>query len=239
MSRSCRGSRSPTSAQASPGWRRSTSPPTSWTSSPTATRSWRRSASLRGAATPSAWRPCERQGSTTRPSAGPARTRCCRPGCERAATASARHQACATSSRSRPIRTPCSSSSATQSSSGGSRPTSWSRTAGPSPGSPARRRARIARAAQPCGRSSSWDAPPGWAWVSPLRRGGAPGRQPASSWRSVRQVRALLPYLRHLRFGPVDIAALGALQPALDVAYSAGFVKGLTRVARRGEGTIS
>ena len=48
-----------------------------------------------------------------------------------------------------------------------------------------------------------------------------------------------LPYLRHLRFGPVNIAALGALQPALDVAYSAGFVKGLTRVARRGEGAIS
>lgn len=48
-----------------------------------------------------------------------------------------------------------------------------------------------------------------------------------------------MPYLRHLRFGPGDVAALATLQPALDVAYSAGFVKGLARVARRGEGAIS
>jgi glycosyltransferase involved in cell wall biosynthesis len=40
-------------------------------------------------------------------------------------------------------------------------------------------------------------------------------------------------YVRQLHFEPQDIAALAALQPALDVAYTAGFIEGLWR-ARRG-----
>lgn len=46
-------------------------------------------------------------------------------------------------------------------------------------------------------------------------------------------------YLRHLRFGAGDAAALAALQPPLDVAYSAGFAKGLVRLLRPGERTVS
>ncbi len=46
-------------------------------------------------------------------------------------------------------------------------------------------------------------------------------------------------YVRHLRFGARDVAALAALQPALDLAYSAGIAKGLLQLARPGERSIS
>lgn len=46
------------------------------------------------------------------------------------------------------------------------------------------------------------------------------------------------PYLRHLRFGATDVAALGALQPALDIAYATGIAKGLIRLADRREGAV-
>ena len=46
-------------------------------------------------------------------------------------------------------------------------------------------------------------------------------------------------YVRQLEFDIHDITALAALQPALDVAYAAGFVKGLWRVARSRTHTIS
>lgn len=46
------------------------------------------------------------------------------------------------------------------------------------------------------------------------------------------------PYVRHLRFGPGDVAALAALQPALDVAYTAGLASGLLRLARRRGDTV-
>jgi GT2 family glycosyltransferase len=46
-------------------------------------------------------------------------------------------------------------------------------------------------------------------------------------------------YVEHLRFGPGDLAALAALQPALDVAYSMGIAKGLLQLAKPGERSIS
>ncbi len=46
-------------------------------------------------------------------------------------------------------------------------------------------------------------------------------------------------YVRHLRFDARDMAALAALQPALDVAYSAGITKGLLQLAKPGERSIS
>lgn len=46
-------------------------------------------------------------------------------------------------------------------------------------------------------------------------------------------------YVRHLRFGRGDLAALAALQPALDMSYAAGFLKGLTLLVRRGDRTIA
>jgi GT2 family glycosyltransferase len=48
-----------------------------------------------------------------------------------------------------------------------------------------------------------------------------------------------LRYVRHLKFDSRDVAALAALQPALDVAYATGLVKGLWQLAGRGERTIS
>ena len=46
-------------------------------------------------------------------------------------------------------------------------------------------------------------------------------------------------YVRHLQFDARDLAALAALQPALDVAYSAGITKGLLQLAKPGERSIS
>ncbi len=46
-------------------------------------------------------------------------------------------------------------------------------------------------------------------------------------------------YVRHLRFGRGDLAALAAIQPALDLSYAAGFLKGLTLLVRRGDRTIA
>jgi GT2 family glycosyltransferase len=46
-------------------------------------------------------------------------------------------------------------------------------------------------------------------------------------------------YVRDLRFGPGDLVALAALQPALDLSYAAGFLKGLTLLVRRGDRTIA
>ena len=46
-------------------------------------------------------------------------------------------------------------------------------------------------------------------------------------------------YVRHLRFGRGDVAALAAIQPALDLSYAAGFLKGLTLLVRRGDRTIA
>jgi GT2 family glycosyltransferase len=48
-----------------------------------------------------------------------------------------------------------------------------------------------------------------------------------------------LRYVRDLKFGARDVAALAALQPALDLAYAAGFVRGLCHVLEGGEPTIS
>lgn len=48
-----------------------------------------------------------------------------------------------------------------------------------------------------------------------------------------------LPYVRHLRFGARDMVALAALQPALDLAYASGLLKGVLHLGRRGERTIS
>ena len=48
-----------------------------------------------------------------------------------------------------------------------------------------------------------------------------------------------LRYVRHLKFEARDIAALAALQPALDVAYATGILKGLWQLFRPGERTIS
>jgi GT2 family glycosyltransferase len=47
-----------------------------------------------------------------------------------------------------------------------------------------------------------------------------------------------MPYVRRLSFNRHDVAALAALQPALDMAYAAGFVKGVW-VLVRGDRTIS
>jgi GT2 family glycosyltransferase len=46
-------------------------------------------------------------------------------------------------------------------------------------------------------------------------------------------------YVRHLGFGRGDLAALAALQPALDLSYAAGFLKGLALLVRRGDRTIA
>lgn len=46
-------------------------------------------------------------------------------------------------------------------------------------------------------------------------------------------------YVRHLRFEPADLAALAALQPALDVAYATGIAKGLVQLATPGEHSIT
>jgi GT2 family glycosyltransferase len=46
------------------------------------------------------------------------------------------------------------------------------------------------------------------------------------------------PYVRHLRFDAGDVAALLALQPALDVAYSSGLARGLIRLAARRGDTV-
>ena len=48
-----------------------------------------------------------------------------------------------------------------------------------------------------------------------------------------------LRYVRQLKFETRDVAALTALQPALDVAYATGVLKGLWHVLRPGERTIS
>jgi GT2 family glycosyltransferase len=48
-----------------------------------------------------------------------------------------------------------------------------------------------------------------------------------------------LRYIRKLRFGAGDVAALAALQPALDISYAAGVVKGLWRVRRGGSDQIN
>jgi hypothetical protein len=48
-----------------------------------------------------------------------------------------------------------------------------------------------------------------------------------------------MPYVRRLDFERRDVAALAALQPALDLAYAAGLVKGVWGLARPGERTIS
>lgn len=45
-------------------------------------------------------------------------------------------------------------------------------------------------------------------------------------------------YVRHLKFEAGDTAALVALQPLLDVAYTTGFVKGLVGLARRGARSV-
>jgi GT2 family glycosyltransferase len=46
-------------------------------------------------------------------------------------------------------------------------------------------------------------------------------------------------YVRHLRFEPRDVAALAALQPLLDMAYSTGIAKGLLQLAKPGERGIA
>jgi glycosyltransferase involved in cell wall biosynthesis len=46
-------------------------------------------------------------------------------------------------------------------------------------------------------------------------------------------------YVRDLRFGRGDLAALAAIQPALDLSYAAGFLKGLTLLVRRAGRTIA
>jgi GT2 family glycosyltransferase len=46
-------------------------------------------------------------------------------------------------------------------------------------------------------------------------------------------------YVRHLRFSPGDFAALVVLQPALDLAYTAGIAKGLLQLAKPGERSIA
>ena len=46
-------------------------------------------------------------------------------------------------------------------------------------------------------------------------------------------------YVRELRFDSRDLAELAVVQPALDVSYAAGFLKGLTLLVRRGDRTIA
>jgi Glycosyl transferase family group 2 len=45
-------------------------------------------------------------------------------------------------------------------------------------------------------------------------------------------------YVRRLGFGALDLATLAAIQPALDLSYAAGFLKGLVLLSRRGDRTI-
>jgi GT2 family glycosyltransferase len=45
-------------------------------------------------------------------------------------------------------------------------------------------------------------------------------------------------YVQDLRFSAGDVAALAALQPALDMAYTWGVTRGMLRLHRRGEGAI-
>lgn len=46
------------------------------------------------------------------------------------------------------------------------------------------------------------------------------------------------PYVRYLRFDRRDVGALAILQPALDLAYGTGCVKGLWHLVKRGDRTI-
>jgi GT2 family glycosyltransferase len=47
-----------------------------------------------------------------------------------------------------------------------------------------------------------------------------------------------LRYVRDLKFNAGDVSALAALQPALDIAYASGFLKGLWQLVRRREHTV-
>jgi hypothetical protein len=46
-------------------------------------------------------------------------------------------------------------------------------------------------------------------------------------------------YVRRLRFDRREVAELAAIQPALDLSYAVGFLKGLTLLVRRGNRTIA
>jgi GT2 family glycosyltransferase len=70
---------------------------------------------------------------------------------------------------------------------------------------------------------------------------GRPTLRPAAVLAATTAVKTSLfsRYVRHLRFSPGDVVALAALQPALDLAYTAGIAKGLLQLARPGERSIA